>query len=132
MTEAGIVIKTEEKRALVQVIRKSACGEHCVHCGACAKNTVEIWAKNPVGAKKGESVLLELSDQKIYRAAFLVYLLPLIFFFVGYFLSGMWFANEITKVFIGGVLFVLSIVGAAVYSRKCRQEYVPAITKIVL
>ncbi len=72
--------------AVVEMQRMSACGHSCEGCEGCgAPNVIlSVEAINKVGAVKGDRVIVESSNKTLYKAAFMVYLLPLILFFVFY------------------------------------------------
>ncbi|MDO4618844.1 MAG: SoxR reducing system RseC family protein [Clostridia bacterium] len=78
MRKAGIV-KVGGEWAKVNIVRASACGENCAMCkGGCAPSETEILAKNPMGAKSGDKVILEIPDKIGLWAVFLAYVLPLL------------------------------------------------------
>ena len=79
-------------RAEVSVRRQSACGHDCSKCGGgCSEMmvsaTVAVIADNPVRALPGDSVTVESSTGRILGAAVVVYLVPFLLFFLGYFLG---------------------------------------------
>lgn len=86
MKEQGTVLAVKKHVAFVVVPRSSACGEHCATCSAVCNNKTahRVWVKNPIHAPVGSSVTIYASDASILRSAFLVYLLPLLFFFIAY------------------------------------------------
>lgn len=69
--------------------RRSACSGDCTHCGGCdaIRQRLVATAKNTIGARPGDRVVLETSSGFVLSAALLVYLLPLIAFFAGYFVG---------------------------------------------
>lgn len=75
--------------ARISVPRKSACGHDCEECAGCGMTGAAIYAtaKNPVGAQPGQKVVVESSTKKLLGVVALVYLLPVVFFLLGYFLS---------------------------------------------
>lgn len=85
METKAIVISTEGEYAVVRADRKSACdGCHKQQNGGCAmctilgdKKALDTRAKNPVGAKPGDSVLLTTESNRVLGYAALVFLLPL-------------------------------------------------------
>ncbi|MFW5873279.1 MAG: SoxR reducing system RseC family protein [Halanaerobiaceae bacterium] len=90
MEEEAVVVKSLEGRAEVRLIKQSAC-QHCEHdCGLAGDSheikELNVEVENPIDAKPGQRVALEMGDKEVYFASILVYLLPLIFMFVGYFL----------------------------------------------
>ena len=85
MTQKGTVIKIDEEKALIAVPRPSACGENCAACsGGCGSRGHLAWVHNPIGAKEGDRVLLTSKTDSVLLGSLLIYLLPLILFFMGY------------------------------------------------
>lgn len=72
----GKVLSTDGICAEVMITRGSMCGDSCSNCGMCENKGTKITAKNSIGAKKGDSVSLEVSTSKGLKAALLVYLIP--------------------------------------------------------
>ena len=75
--------------AEISVPRKSACGHDCEECAGCGMTGAAIKAKarNPVDAQPGQKVVVESSTQKLLGVVALVYVLPVVCFLLGYFLS---------------------------------------------
>lgn len=73
----------------VSVPRKSACGHDCEQCAGCGVSgaAVQATAKDPIGVQPGQKVMVESSSKKLLGVAALVYLMPLLGFLMGYFLS---------------------------------------------
>ncbi len=85
MTQKGTVIKTDKEKVLIAVPRPSACGDHCASCaGGCQSRGHLAWVDNSIGAKEGDRVLLESKTDSVLLGSLLIYLLPLILFFMGY------------------------------------------------
>jgi sigma-E factor negative regulatory protein RseC len=76
-------------RAEVAVKRQSACGHDCEECAGCGMTGAAIHAraKDPVGVRPGQKVVVESATRKILGVVALVYLLPVVGFLLGYFLS---------------------------------------------
>lgn len=94
MQQTGQVIATQGPYATVSVLRASACegchkkAEGCSACsllGAGRRHTAR--AQNPVGARAGDSVLLETPDRTVLFYAALVFLVPLLCAFLAYALA---------------------------------------------
>ena len=70
-------------------IRESACSGDCHKCSGCgaAKETVVFTADNPIGARAGDLVKVESSTAPVLKAAAVLYILPLVLFFLGYYLG---------------------------------------------
>ena len=75
--------------AEISVPRKSACGHDCEECAGCGMTgaAIRARARNDVGAQKGDKVVVESSTKKLLGVVALVYLLPVVGFLLGYFLT---------------------------------------------
>lgn len=100
-----------ENKAEVMVRRQSACGHDCASCGGCgpdAATQVTVIANNELGAGLGDTVQVESETKQVLGMAFVVYLVPLLFLFVGYFISsGLLELEEGLSLLIGLVCFVI-------------------------
>lgn len=103
--------------ALVFRIRESACSGDCHKCSGCgaAKETVTFTAKNPIGARRGELVKVESETAPVLKAAAVLYVVPLVLFFSGYYLG---FRLGGFGALVGGLGFALGIALVLVYDRK--------------
>lgn len=75
--------------AEISVPRKSACGHDCEECAGCGMTGASIYARarNLPEAQPGQKVVVESSTKKLLGVVVLVYVLPVIFFLLGYFLT---------------------------------------------
>ena len=105
----------QDGSARVACIRESACSGDCHKCSGCGavQQTMVFTARNPLGAKAGELVIVESATGPVLKAAAVLYLLPLVLFIAGY-LAGM--PYEKGGLF-GGLAFGLSILLAVAYDR---------------
>lgn len=108
--------------AEISVPRKSACGHDCEECAGCGMTgaAVKARARNDVGAQPGDKVVVESSTKKIFGVVALVYVLPVVLFLLGYFLSeglteGVRYAIAITT-------FVVSFIPCILYDRHARRK----------
>lgn len=87
MLSIGVVESVYGDKAVVSLMRHSACGD----CGACqmgAENMQRsVEALNPLGAKVGDKVTMEMADETVLQAAFIVYIIPLLILIVGMFIT---------------------------------------------
>lgn len=87
MLSFGVVESIKNDKATVAIMRHSACGD----CGACqmGKENMErkVEAINPIGAKIGDQVTMEMSDDTVLKAAFIVYMVPLFVLIAGIFIT---------------------------------------------
>lgn len=104
--------------AKVKVRRSSACaGAHnCGSCDHCSmmENAPEVIvdAINSCGASVGDTVTVESSTAGVLGAAVLLYLSPVILFFVGYFVGQALNQHESGSILFGGIGFLLGILAA--------------------
>lgn len=133
MEQIGVVNKTYDNMATVQIKRATACGGKCGECGGCEITSHKVDALNTVGAKAGEIVKMEMKDTQILFAAFIVYIIPLIAFFIGYSVGYSIFASELTAGIAGGVLLVLTFTILRFMDKRIRRsnKYQSVITRII-
>lgn len=131
----GIVIETSEDMAKVKANRHG----DCKSCGACpGDNATVLEVQNPLGAKPGQRVVFEIKEENMLKAAFVVYILPIIAIFLGG-ICGTWLATRFgqpEKMFqIGGAIiaFILSILYVKVFDRAIdkNNKAKPIITRIL-
>lgn len=103
--------------AQVERVRESACSGDCHKCAGCgaAKQTVLLEAQNPIGAKPGQMVILRSDSGPVLKAAVVLYVLPLVLFFLGYALGALCQHGALCAC-LG---FGLGIALAVVYDRRC-------------
>ena len=106
----------------VSVPRKSACGHDCEECAGCGMTgaAIKARARNDIGAQPGDKVVVESSTKKIFGVVALVYVLPVVLFLLGYFLSeglaeGMRYAIAVAT-------FVVSFIPCVLYDRHARKK----------
>ena len=97
-------------------VRESACSGDCHKCSGCgaAKETVIFTAGNPIGARPGDLVKVESSTAPVLKAALVLYVLPLLLFFLGYWLGTL---PGSFGALGGGLGFLLGIVIIIAYDR---------------
>ena len=103
--------------ATVILQRESACSGDCHKCSGCgaAKETLIFTAKNAINASRGDLVKVESATGPVMKAAMVLYVLPLVLFFLGYYLGTL--PGDFGA--LGGCLgFVLGIVLVVVYDRR--------------
>lgn len=97
-------------------VRESACSGDCHKCSGCgaAQQTVLLKARNPIGAKPGDLVVVSSETKTVLKAAAVLYLLPLVLFLVGYLLGeSLWQRGAL----MGICCVVFSIILIRVYDR---------------
>ena len=79
----------DDGTATVLLVRESACSGDCHKCSGCgaAKETMIFTAKNTIGASRGDLVKVESETGPVMKAAVVLYVIPLVLFFLGYYLG---------------------------------------------
>ena len=107
--------------ATVFLQRESACSGDCHKCSGCgaAKEVMIFEAQNPIGAGRGDLVVIESKTGPVMKAVGVFYVLPLLLFFLGFFLGD---ALGGMGVLFGGLGFLGAIALTVVYDRKIAQK----------
>ncbi len=97
--------------AQVLRIRESACSGDCHKCGGCGASEQQllIKAKNPIGAKAGDLVVIEAETSAVLKAALMLYILPVVLFIAGYLAGESLWQNGIW-LSLGGLLLGFALV----------------------
>lgn len=109
MTQDAVVTKLlPDNMAEVAVARTTACGGNCGSCESCIfQSQLKTAARNLVGARPGQCVIIQSKSSTIYKAALLVYVFPMILTLLGYVLAYVAGASEgvcVAAAFAGLVL----------------------------
>lgn len=107
-------------------VRESACSGDCHQCSGCgaAKETVEFLVDDPIGVSPGELVTIRSESAPVLGAAAMLYVLPLVLFYVGYYVGALLGSGA-----LGGCLaFALGIGLAVVYDRTVARKKRPVYT----
>ena len=93
MTQDAVVTKLVSRHvAEVEVERGTACGGTCESCEACVfQNRIRAEAVNKVSALPGQKVVIESKTSDVLGAAALLYLVPFVLLFLGFFALGVAF-----------------------------------------
>ncbi|MEA4920588.1 MAG: SoxR reducing system RseC family protein [Clostridiaceae bacterium] len=80
MKQTATVVTIEKDTALVDVVRQSACGGDCGSCKGCgtAGQFIRVRVKNTMGAKEGDTVILETATRSIFKSAYIAYISPVV------------------------------------------------------
>lgn len=116
--EQIVRVKEVYSNGTAQVIhmRESACSGDCHKCSGCgaAKEYMIFDAVNAIGADKGDLVVIKSETGPVMKAVGIFYVLPLVLFFLGYYLGTFLNAGGV----VGGLGFALGIGLAVIYDRK--------------
>ena len=124
MTQIATVEKIYRNgRAQISVPRKSACGHDCEECAGCGVSGTSVYAEalNPIGAQPGQKVVVESSTKSLYGMFLMVYIVPVILFFLGYFLPGASVAEGV-RVTAAIAAFCISIIPAVLFDRHVKRK----------
>ena len=107
--------------AQVLLIRESACSGDCHKCSGCgaAKETLLVTAVNTIRADRGDLVTIRSESGPVLKAAAVLYMMPLVLFFLGY---GLGAALAISGGIMGGLGFALGIALVVVYDRRFAKQ----------
>lgn len=143
MSEKGIVIDIIGEDALVEMTRSEACSK----CRACitslndSNSKMMLQANNSEGAKKGDTVNIEVSIDGFFSAVMIMYSIPLagliIGLAIGYLVGGniafLEPYKEITAFCVGVVIMLISflLIRKNEHKREGKLKYKPRIIGVV-
>ena len=119
--QAQVIRIVNETTARVAVKRKSACSGDCHTCHGCPHpdEIVMVDADNFVGAQKGDDVIVRSDTNRVLKLAAMLYLMPLVLFFLGYFVMP---GGETTRMIAGVAAFVVGILICMYVSRSMKKN----------
>ncbi|AZR72232.1 hypothetical protein BBF96_01755 [Anoxybacter fermentans] len=122
--------------AEVEIRRHSACGK----CGKCGHiNNARFEVSNPINAKVGDIVVLEMETRHLITAVLIIYLLPLVNLIIGYAL-GNWFNTTLNiwkgegfAIFCGLIFMALTFGFVRIYDRRMgvKSGFKPRIKRVI-
>ena len=135
MTGRGIVREITGNLAKLQYCNDSECGT----CDSCAKlfgrKQAVFEARKPEGldVSPGDVVEIYMSPWKAIKAGFLVLMLPLILFFLFYFIGSSWIAveNESVSILLGVAGIALGFLVNLARKMTRKQQELPEIMRVV-
>lgn len=119
--QAQVIRIVSDTVARVAVKRKSACSGDCHTCHGCPHpdEIVMVDADNFVGAQKGDDVIVSSDTGRVLKLAAMLYLMPMVLFFLGYFLTP---GGEGLRLIVGGLAFVIGILICVYVSRSMKKN----------
>lgn len=130
----GIVIEVNAEIAKVKLSRHNSCSS----CGLCpGADAVVLHATNILNTKPGQRVMLELKEANMLKAAFTIFILPLIAvvagLYLGYYISTVFEILDILPITIGVVVFGLLAVLAIKQLDKSlgASAHMPKIIRVI-
>jgi sigma-E factor negative regulatory protein RseC len=132
--QEGIVIELIGEMAKVKTSRHN----DCENCGACPGNSFVLEVRNSIGAKIGQHVIVEVQEIGMLKAAFIVYVLPLLAIFAGavggYYLAEYLYQTALWFEVSGGLIaFIFSVLYIKYFDSSARTDakMQPVIVKII-
>ena len=121
MEEKGKVVKVETGLAQVEMEPASA----CARCGICLQTSGEkpiLYVRDSIGVRLGDEVLVYVESKNILKAAFLIYLFPVVSLVAGYFFGRAIFETEISGILLAGLGFISALFFLYQYDKKLRAQ----------
>ncbi len=121
MEEKGRVVKVDNGVAQVEMERTSACGR----CGICLQSSGDkpiLYAEDSLGARPGDEVLVSVESKQVLKAAFLIYLFPLVGLIGGYFLGRTVLGTERTGIIFAGLGFFTTLFLLYQYDKRLKAQ----------
>ena len=120
MTQDAVVTRVlPDGMAEVVVARTTACGSNCGNCESCIfQNELKTLARNIIGARPGQKVVIESKSSTVFSAAAMVYVMPIVLFLLGYAAAYLLGAGEGLCVLVSFAALVLSAVILVLYQKK--------------
>lgn len=123
MTQIATVEKIfPDGRAEISVARQSACAHDCHECAGCGATAAPVRAvvDNPIGAQAGQKVVVESESRQVFGVILLVYMLPVLLFFIGYFAAAS--LSDGPRAIVGIAAFFCGVVPAVLYDRRIKRS----------
>lgn len=125
MIQKAVVKKIiDGNKVAIEVQRQSACGHDCAKCGGCGVplERIQAVADNPVGARVGDTVTIEGESRQIMKMAAVVYMIPLVLFFVFFAAARLLGAGEGIAGLAGGAGFLFGVLGAVHHNKVVKER----------
>ena len=132
MLQEAIITKTrDDGLAEVVVERLGICGGDCNGCNECKyEHLMKSVVQNPIGAHRGQHVMIETPTKGVVKGAFAIYILPLVLLILGYLAAALLSLSEGACIVAAFAASVLGILIARALS-KANYRLNPTPTKIV-
>ena len=131
LQEAIITNIRDDGLAEVVVERLGICGGDCSQCDECRyENLMKSVVQNPIGARRGQHVMIETPTMGVFKGALAIYILPLVMLFIGYLAADALGFGEALCIVAAFAAAALGVVTAMLISRA-RHRADPTPTRIV-
>ena len=124
MTQDAIVTRLlPNDMAEVVVTRTTACGSNCGSCESCIfQSELKAVAKNLIDARPGQRVVIASRTDKVFSAAMLVYVVPLVFFLAGFAAASILGASEGVSILVSFLALIFSAVLLVSHQRHRKPD----------
>ncbi len=123
-TAAVINVYNDNNTAKITIIPQTGC-ETCPAHGICSnwvsRESMHYIVSNNIGAKKNDNVKVEFSEKHLISHSFIVYIVPLIFLFLGAYIGNLVFHNETASIILGFAFLGLTFLVIAISDRKIKN-----------
>ena len=140
-TEQGLIIDTNADIATVKTVRSAAC-ESCDHKQNCGngsdnKNEMHVKVQNNLGAKIGDTVIINIKTKSLLKVAFMLYIFPILCMIFGAVIGkkiapSFTLDQSLASVLSGAIFFCISFFFIRIKGKKMafKKEYTPTILRI--
>ena len=121
-----ILVSNSDGTAQAVHVRESACSGDCHKCSGCgaAKETIFLTVRNGIGARAGDVVRIESASGPVLMGAAVFYVIPMVLFFLGFFLGDSLWNIGVAAGCVGfGLGIGLAVVYDRLVARKQKTEY---------
>lgn len=132
MLQEAIITKIrDDGLAEVVVERLGICGGDCNGCNECKyEHLMKSVVQNPIGAHRGQHVMIETPTSGVVRGALAIYVLPIVLLIAGYAIAAALSLSEGTCIIAAFAAAIAGVIIAIVIS-KAKYKADPTPTKIV-
>lgn len=132
MLQEAIITKIrDDGLAEVVVERLGICGGDCNGCNECKyEHLMKSVVQNPIGAVRGQHVMIETPTSGVVRGALAIYVLPIVLLIAGYAIAAALSLSEGTCIIAAFAAAIAGVIIAIVIS-KAKYKADPTPTRIV-
>lgn len=132
MLQEAIITKIRDDwLAEVVVERLGICGGDCNGCNECKyEHLMKSVVQNPIGAHRGQHVMIETPTKGVVKGALAIYVLPIVLLIAGYAIAAALSLSEGTCIIAAFAAAIAGVIIAIVIS-KAKYKADPTPTKIV-
>ncbi len=125
MKEEGIIVKIEEKRAVIKTVPTEEC-RTCSRCGLARSRRINITAADIQEFKEGDHVTIDVSSLEMMKVYLILYVFPLTVFVSGILILYAFFRNPLIS-FAGALLATIGAYAGVGWYVRTRTVFSPRI-----